>query len=181
MLADGKAPPAPPYYGIIEVQRWGARGMTTSEGDVGREKLGGKGKKRGFVTIDDHFGHPPPSHPRLQSRLIVTALGRHRNCLGWCLAWKRFAILNICSSWFRCIDGEWKFWIILNCWWNGLWKFLFFFSNFGFEKCDRSRRECMKVWHNILDILLLYRCCKCNIGYNKNKKRVVNWVWKEFI
>lgn len=48
MLADGKAPPAPPYYGIIEVQGWGARGMTTSEGDVGREKLGGKGKKKGF-------------------------------------------------------------------------------------------------------------------------------------
>lgn len=77
MLADGKAPPAPPYYGIIEVQGWGTRGMTTSQGDVGREKLRGEGeKKRGFVTIGDHFGHPPPSHPRLQSRLIVTALGR---------------------------------------------------------------------------------------------------------
>lgn len=50
MLADGKAPPAPPYYGIIEVQGWGARGMTTSEGDVGREKLrgGGREKKKGF-------------------------------------------------------------------------------------------------------------------------------------
>lgn len=41
-----------------------------------REAQGGGGKKRGFVTIGDHFGHPPPSHPRLQSRLIVTALGR---------------------------------------------------------------------------------------------------------
>lgn len=41
-----------------------------------REAQGGGRKKRGFVTIGDHFGHPPPSHPRLQSRLIVTALGR---------------------------------------------------------------------------------------------------------
>lgn len=45
MLADGKAPPAPLYYGIIE--EWGgevAREMTTNKGDVGREA---RGKKKG--------------------------------------------------------------------------------------------------------------------------------------
>lgn len=44
MLADGKAPPAPPYYGIIEVvQGWDARGMT--KGTLTEKLEGERGKK----------------------------------------------------------------------------------------------------------------------------------------
>lgn len=47
MLADGKAPPAPPYYGIIEVvQGWDARGMT--KGTLTEKLEGERGKKKGF-------------------------------------------------------------------------------------------------------------------------------------
>lgn len=101
MLADGKAPPAPPYYGIIEKWEWGgARNDDQQRGRWPRSL----GEKRGVVTTGAVATTSITFHPRtLQSRLIVTALGRHRPRLRWCLARKRIAISNVCSNSSRCV------------------------------------------------------------------------------
>lgn len=96
--------------GGVRVEWRPAKGTLAERGSGGEEGR----KKRGFVTIGDHFGHPPPSHPRLQSRLIVTALGRTPELSE--LVSRMETIRDFEHLWlsrFRCIGGEWKFWIIV--------------------------------------------------------------------